>query len=265
MSAPIKLSSPETREFWEIPVLFEDDHLLAIDKPSRLLSCPDRYDPARPNLMGLLHRDIKRGAPWAAQRNTTYLANAHRLDFETSGILLLAKNKPALVHLANQFGSEKPVKTYIALVHGLPPEPKFECSQPLAPHPARPGLMRIDSKHGKKSRTLFEVIETFRSHALLACTPLTGRTHQIRVHLKAAGFSLVGDALYGGGLLLLSHLKADYRLKKDREERPLLARVALHATRLTVRHPATESPVTIESAWPKDLTVAVKYLRKFRA
>ena len=81
----IKLSSPGTGEFWKVPVLYEDDLLFALEKPAKLLTSPDRYDPNRPNLMKLLHRDIERGAPWARERNLVYLANAHRLDFETSG------------------------------------------------------------------------------------------------------------------------------------------------------------------------------------
>jgi len=90
VSDTIKLSAPETRGFWEIPVLYEDEHLLALNKPPLLLSSPDRYDPARPNLIKLLHRDIERGAPWASKRSLRYLMNAHRLDFETSGVMLLA-------------------------------------------------------------------------------------------------------------------------------------------------------------------------------
>src|SRR5215207_9509923 len=105
-----KLSSPATQEFWKIRILFEDDLLFAVDKPADLLTSPDRYDPNRPNLMKLLHRDIERGAPWTAERKLTYLANAHRLDFQTSGVLLLAKTKPVLVQLANAFGTETPKK-----------------------------------------------------------------------------------------------------------------------------------------------------------
>src|SRR5882757_1323013 len=120
MSEVIKLSSPATREFWELPVLFEDDHLLALDKPSRLLTSPDRYDAERPNLMKLLHSGIERSAAWARQRGLVYLMNAHRLDFETSGVLLLAKSKPVLVALANLFGAGQTAKTYLALVHGNP-------------------------------------------------------------------------------------------------------------------------------------------------
>src|SRR5579862_7856901 len=143
MSEVIKLSSPATREFWEIPVLFEDGHLLALDKPARLLTSPDRYDPNRPNLMKLLHAGIERGTHWAKSRGLTYLMNAHRLDFETSGVILLAKTKPVLVALANLFGSEQPAKTYVALVHGTPVNPAWEVNAKLGPHPVKIGLIRV--------------------------------------------------------------------------------------------------------------------------
>jgi RluA family pseudouridine synthase len=259
----IKLSSPATREYWEFPILFEDDHLLALDKPAGLLSSPDRYDPQRPNLMKLLHGAIAAGKPWAQERHLTYLMNAHRLDFETSGVMLLAKNKPALVALANLFGSEKPLKQYMALVQGTPAEDKFEVDAKLAPHPLKIGLMRVDPKNGKKSKTRFEVRERFSGYALLRCEPLTGRTHQIRVHLRHSGLPVVADALYGGKKLWLSRLKRDYRLKPGHEERPLLSRVALHAEALTLPHPVTGLMVTITAPWPRDLKVAVKYLRQF--
>ena len=91
VDAIIKLSSPATQEFWAIPVRYEDDHLLALDKPAGLLLFPDRAEPARPSLMPLLRRDLERGAPWVRHRQLVYLANAHRLEVETTGVLLLAK------------------------------------------------------------------------------------------------------------------------------------------------------------------------------
>jgi RluA family pseudouridine synthase len=263
----IKLSSPATREFWEIPVLFEDEHLLALDKPARLLTSPDRYDPLRPNLMKLLHAAIAAGKPWAQERHLDYLSNAHRLDFETSGVMLLAKNKPALVALANLFGSEKPAKKYLALVRGEVPQNAFEVDARLASHPLKIGLMRVDPKNGKKSRTKFEVLENYSrfGYALLKCEPLTGRTHQIRVHAAHAGLRIVGDELYGGKPLWLSRLKKDYRLKPGREERPLISRVALHAEELELPHPVTGQTIKITAPWPKDLKVAVKFLRLYSA
>jgi RluA family pseudouridine synthase len=265
VSAVIKLSSPTTREFWEIPVLFEDDSLLALDKPAGLLTSPDRYDAFRPNLMKLLHAAIAQQKPWVKERNLTYLSNAHRLDFETSGLILLAKSKPVLVALADLFGSEKPVKYYTALAAGEPPGDTFEVDAPLAPHPVRPEIMRVDAKNGKRSHTKFEVLENFPhfGYVLLKCELLTGRTHQIRVHAAQVGLKIVGDALYGGKALWLSRLKKDFYLKPGREERPLISRVALHAERLQLAHPVTGENLNIYAPWPKDLTVGVKYLRKF--
>jgi RluA family pseudouridine synthase len=263
VSAAVKLSSPATKEFWEIPVLFEDGDLLALDKPAGLLTSPDRCNPERPSLMQLLHAGIQQQKPWAKEWNLSYLANAHRLDCETSGVILLAKNKPALIALANLFGSEKPLKRYVALAWGNPPAKNFQVDAKLAPHPVRPGQMQVDPKGGKKSKTEFEVLEQYSDWCLLRCTPLTERAHQVRIHLKHAGFPIIGDELYGGKMLWLSRLKKDFRLKPGREERPLIARVALHAEELTVPHPVTGEMITIKSEWPKDIRVAVKYLRQF--
>lgn len=265
MSEVIKLSSPATKEYWEIAVLFEDAELLALDKPAGMLVSPDRYDPDRPNLMKLLHAGIERGASWAASRGLNYLMNAHRLDFETSGIILLAKSKPMLVALANLFESRQTVKSYAAIVHGQPPRPSFEVNSRLAPHQNKPGVMRVDEANGKQAQTLFEVREQFRGYALMACRPVTGRTHQIRVHLRHAGLPIAGDSLYGGAPLLLSRLKTGYRLKHDRVERPLIDRVALHAEELKLAHPVSGNDLTIASPWPKDFTVAMKYLRRYAA
>jgi 23S rRNA pseudouridine1911/1915/1917 synthase len=265
VSTIIKLSSLATREFWEVPVLFEDEHLLALDKPAGLLTSPDRYDPQRPNLMKLLHSAIAAQKPWTRERQLTYLSNAHRLDFETSGVILLAKSKPVLVALADMFGSEKPRKKYITIVSGVPSAEKFEIDAPLASHPVKLGMVRVDQKNGKKSKTKFEVLETFPGpgYALLACYPLTGRTHQIRVHAAHTGLKIVGDQLYGGKPLWLSRLKKDYHLKPGREERPLISRVALHAEELQLKHPINGQILTISASQPHDLTVAMKYLRKF--
>jgi 23S rRNA pseudouridine955/2504/2580 synthase len=265
VSADLKLSSPATREFWEIPVLFEDENLLALNKPSGLLTSPDRYDPQRPNLMKLLHAGIADGKPWAQTRRLTYLMNAHRLDFETSGVILLAKNKPALVQLANLFGSEKPLKQYVALVQGAPPQEPFAVDAKLGPHPTKIGLMRVDPKRGKRSKTIVTVRELFAGYAVVQCEPLTGRTHQVRVHLRHAGLPIVGDELYGGRQLLLSRLKRDYQRKKNEPERPLISRVALHAERLELPHPITGTTVSIRAPLPKDLLVAIKYLRRYGA
>lgn len=260
-SSTIKLSSPDTREFWEIPVLFEDEHLLALSKPSLLLTSPDRYDPERPNLMKLLHAAIAAGKPWARERNLTYLMNAHRLDFETSGVILMAKTKAVLVALANLFGVKHPRKSYVAIVEGVPLQDHWTIDAPVAPHPGKPGLMRVVTKSGKASQTEFTLTERFAGWSLIHCRPLTGRTHQIRVHLAHSGHPICGDILYGGHALLLSRFKRNYRLKPGHEERPLLATTALHAESLELEHPVTGKTIQAMAPWPKDLTVALKFLR----
>lgn len=259
----IKLSSPDTRQFWGIPVLFEDDHLLALNKPPCLLTSPDRLDPGQPNLMELLHDGIHQGKPWARERQLSHLSNTHRLDFESSGVLLLARTKPALVATTSLFGSNLPLRIFVAILPGTPPNPRWRVDAPLAPHPVRPGVMRVDQKRGKKSTTLFEVREQFRGHALVECRPLHDRPHQIRVHLRHWGLPISGDRLYHGRALMLSQLKRDYRLKPGKTERPLIASVALHAESIEFDHPVTGEPLKITAPWPKDFSVAVKYLRRY--
>ena len=245
--------------------MYEDEHLLALEKPGGLFDSPDRYDPQRPNLMKLLHAGIADKKAWAAERGLSYLANAHRLDFETGGIILLAKSKEMLVQLANLFGSEKVNQKYAALVQGSPESESFGVDAKLAPHPKIPYLMRVDRKRGKKSRTQFTTLEKFKRWTLLRCEPFTGRTHQIRVHLKSVALPIVADTLYGGKPLLLSRLKPGYQSKAGGPESPLIGRLALHAQELSLKHPATGDLLVISSPWPKELEVGLKYLRRYAA
>jgi 23S rRNA-/tRNA-specific pseudouridylate synthase len=215
--------------------------------------------------MKLLHGAIADKKPWVVGRNLDYLNNANELDGDATGVLLLAKNKPAFIALANLFSSEKARIKFVALVRGEPLENQFEVNAKLSPHPVLPGVARVDSSGGKQAATKFEVLENFPrlGYALLRCEPLIERHHQVRVHASHVGLKIVGDELYGGKPLWLSRLKKDYRLKPGREERPLLGRAALHAEELILPHPITNETVTIKSEWPKDLKVALKFLRQY--
>ena len=258
----IRLTAPATGESWAISVVYEDAALLVLDKPAGLLSCPDRWDAKRPNLMRLLHDAVAAGKPWAIERGLTYVANAHRLDFETTGVFVLAKTRPALIRLANHFGSETPKKTYLALVQGSPDQDEFTVENRLAPHWSKPGLMAI-SGQGKKALTHFRVAERFAGCALMECRPVTGRTHQIRIHLQDVGLPIYGDSQYGGQPLLLSKLKRSYRLAPGETETPLVRTLALHAWKLELPHPETGEPLRVEAPLPKAFQVALKNLRRF--
>jgi 23S rRNA pseudouridine1911/1915/1917 synthase len=265
MSVPIKLFSPAAPEPWEVPVLFADEHLIALEKPAGLPVTASATNPEQPGMLALLHAGIADGKPWAKTRGLDFLMNAHSLDTEASGVLLFARSKGTLATLSDFFGSAQPCLAYVALVHGAPREARFEVDAKLAPHPVRLNVIRIDPKQGKRARTQFEVIERFAGYALVKCVPLTHRMHQIRVHLRHAGLPIAGDILYGGRHLLLSQLKTGYRLKPKQIERPLISSPALHAGRLTLPHPATGESLSIVAPQPKDLAVAVKYLHRYRS
>ena len=266
----------------ELPVLYEDNALLAVDKPSGLMVSPDTYDPAKPNLMSGVRRALDTGAAGVRERGLSMLANVHRLDADTSGVLLLAKTREALRALTKQFNDRTVGKSYVALVEGEPAENAFEVELKLGPHPSRPWV-QIEQRHGGKlTLTKFRVLERFRlrplrgqreslpflSCSLVGCEPETGRTHQIRVHLRHAGYPILCDKVYGDGersALYLSQLKPGYKPHAEAAERPLLGRLALHAERLTVMHPTTGQRLELAAPLPKDFAVALKYLRKFAA
>lgn len=262
---PIKLSSPATRDFWEVAVLYVDEHLLVVDKPSGLATAPNPVDPTQPSLLGLLHAGIREGRPWAVQRRLAYLGNPYHLDAGVGGVLPLARSKEVFTSLSNHFHSMAPGKRFLALARGVPLEPRFEIEGKLEPDPRQPGIVRVNSRRGKKSKTLVEVVETFKDYTLLRCDPLPGRPQQIRAHLRYARLPLVGDALYGGRPLLLSRLKPGYRLKPGQLERPLLAEPALHARELALPHPVTRQPLCLQAPIPKCLEVALRYLRRYGA
>lgn len=234
-------------------VLYEDNSLLVIDKPAGLLSLPDRFDAALPNVRRIL--DERYGK----------IFMVHRLDRETSGVMIAAKTAEAHKHLNDQFEHHTVRKVYHAIVGGIVEKDTFPINIPITTDTKRKGLMR-PSARGKEALTLVTVLEKFRIATLLECTLVTGRMHQIRVHCAAIGHPLLVDPDYGKTKeFMLSSIKRRYNLKKDTAERPLISRLTLHAQSIAFTHPDTSTMVTVQSEYPRDFQATIKTLRKYSA
>jgi len=233
------------------PILHEDDTLLAFDKPHGLPVAGERGSKGAENLIGLVQAKYGAG-----------VANVHRLDADTSGVLVFAKTKVALDFLSGQFQSKTVEAIYQVLTVGAPAPDAGTLEFVLKEDEAAPGRMCVVKKHGHAAVTDFKVLGRFGRFAWLECRPHTSRRHQIRVHLAASGTPVLNDLIYGNDTpLLLSGLKRGYKGRDD--ERPLISRLALHAAALTFTHPVAQARMTLSAPWPKDFAVALKYLQKF--
>jgi RluA family pseudouridine synthase len=236
----------------QIPVLFEDEHVLVLDKPAGLLSVPDRWDHEVANILTLLREKY------------SDIFTVHRLDRETSGVILFAKDAQSHRSLSIAFEERRVSKQYIALVTGTPKDESGMIDLAIEENPAKQGTMKL-AKKGKECLTEYKVAEKFRDYSLVEVTLHTGRTHQIRVHFQGIGHPLAVDAVYGGQKeLCLSKLKRGYHFPEWENERPLLSRVPLHSWKLAFPHPVTGEIVTVEAPLPKDIKAVLFQLRKLK-
>lgn len=226
-------------------ILWEDDDYIAVKKPPFVATLEDRNEPV--NLLAL----ARQYAPDAQA--------CHRLDKNTSGILVFAKNPTAYRHLSLQFQNREVVKLYHAVVDGIHRFEGVAVNLPLLKQ--NDGTVKISRKEGRPAQTWVSTLQVFQNHTLVQCRPVTGRMHQIRVHLAAMGAPIAGDDVYGGKPVLLSSLKKGFSLKKFTEEQPLIRRMALHALSLTFKNLKAES-ITVEAPYPKDLKALVRQLER---
>lgn len=228
-------------------IIFEDDHYIAINKPPYVATLEDRS--SNLNVLAMA-KDY-----WAEAQV------CHRLDKETSGVLLISKSPDAYREAAIQFEKRRVKKIYHAVVEGLH---EFKHEKIDLPIEVRSnGPVYISHREGKPSTTIVTTLDAYREHSLVAAEPLTGRMHQIRVHLAAMNAPIVSDLLYGGRPFYLSSLKRKFKLKKFTEEQPLMKRVALHAFSLDLQN-IDGSELNIKAPYPKDFGVLVKQLEKYR-
>lgn len=225
-------------------VIFENDHYLVVNKPPFFATLEDRINDR--NMLSL------------AREYNDQLQVCHRLDKETSGALVFSKNDEAYRSLAMQFEDRKVTKVYHAISHGIHDIEGVKIDVPLSG--AKKGIVRVD-KFGKTAETLIKTEEVFKHHTLIACKPITGRTHQIRVHLAYVKASIVNDNNYGGDDIYLSDIKRKYNLKKGEVEQPLIKRVALHAASIAFKDLEGDL-IDVNAPYPKDYEVLVKQLRK---
>lgn len=232
-------------------IVYSDDSILAVNKASGLLVAQDRYDLDAPRLDSLLNAEF--GKLWAV----------HRIDKDTSGLVIYARTSEAHRNLSLQFQNREVKKRYLALVYGRPIwEEKKVDSALLVDGDARHRTI-VHRQQGKKSLTEFYNKGSFASFSWIEALPITGRTHQIRAHLLDLGLSILCDPLYGGNQkpFFLSDVKRSY--KGDRfDERPLLSRLALHALSLEIAHPKTGEKILLEAPLAKDMEIVRKQCAK---
>lgn len=228
-------------------IVYENDNLAIINKPP-FISSLDEREGGEINILRLAKQEFGDAQV------------CHRLDKETSGCLIIAKNPETYRFISMQFEKRKIKKVYHAIVNGTHVFNELHVNLPILNLGNK--NVTISRSEGKQAETFFNSLTYFKHATLIECQPITGRMHQIRIHLATQKASIVGDSMYGGKPIYLSQIKRGYTLGKDQEELPIMKRFALHAKELTLKIDE-ETEITVTSPYPKDFATLVKQLEKF--
>ncbi len=239
-----------------LQVIYEDDSVIVLNKQADII-----VHPARGNTQGT----IANALAFYADKLSSGLGEfrpgiIHRLDKNTTGVMVVTKNETAQWKIAKQFQRRQVKKTYLAIVHGTPELTSDVIDAPIGVDPRKRQRCAVKADTGRQATTLYEVLESFRGFSLLKLTPKTGRTHQIRVHLSYIKHPIAADALYGGTVVYQWQL-AD---EQPTVQQPVIDRCALHAHTLEFRHPASGELVRFEAELPPDMQNLLDMLRKYR-
>jgi RluA family pseudouridine synthase len=224
-------------------ILFEDENFVLINKPPFVSTLEDRHEPT--NILALAR---------------AYAGDAqvcHRLDKDTSGVLAIAKNPEAYRHMSMQFEHREVEKIYHAVVDGIHGFQDVLVDLPILKQDD--GVVKISKREGKPAQTYFTSLRSYKAHTLVECRPVTGRMHQIRIHLSTLKASITGDETYGGKPFLLSDIKRRFNLKKETEEATFMKRMALHAYSLEFND-LSGMRQTVEAPYPKDIQALLRQL-----
>ncbi|MET1055572.1 MAG: RluA family pseudouridine synthase [Pedobacter sp.] len=229
-------------------ILFEDDNHIVVNKPPFVASLDERGGSGEVNILRL------------AKQYSEDAQVCHRLDKETSGAIIIAKNPEAYRSVSMQFEKRKVKKTYHAVVDGQYTFNELFIDLPILNDGNR--SVTIDRKEGKRAETIFNSIKFYKHYTLVECRPITGRMHQIRIHLATQRAAICGDTLYKGKPVFLSSIKKGYRIAKDDEEQPIMKRFALHAKHVIFKG-LDDKDIEVEAPYPKDYATLIKLLDKF--
>lgn len=235
-----------------IEIIFENENFLAVNKPAGLLTIPDRHD----EMLGSLYKTL--------QQQYQKIFIVHRLDRETSGLILFAKDEATHKFLSQLFEQRNVEKYYLGIIQGQLQNKTGMIEAPIMEHPVKKGMMVVHAK-GKPSVTEYEVQEEYGIYSLIKFRIHTGRTHQIRAHMKHLGHPLACDEIYGDPKpILLSSFKKKFKLSRhEEEERPILSRLALHSYQLKFKD-QTGKDFDLTAELPKDMRALLQQLKKVK-
>ncbi|HEY2412672.1 MAG TPA: RluA family pseudouridine synthase [Pirellulaceae bacterium] len=262
---PMNTAGPHPEEI-PLDILYEDEHIIAVNKPPGMV-----VHPARGHWSGTLASALSfHFRQLSSVGGPTRPGIVHRLDRDTSGVMVVAKTDPMHFALAAQFENRTTEKEYFAITVGVPDRDRDFVEQPIGVHPHQREKMAIRAGHStsREATTFYEVVERFPGFAAVKVQPKTGRTHQIRVHLAHIGCPVLCDKLYGGHTKItrgeLRRRRSSHNPARADDEEVILARQALHARRIKLSHPATNDPIEFIAPLPADLNAVLAELRQWQ-